>query len=171
MVSVPAKHPVYGKAENMRIGFGYDIHRLIPGRNLVLGGIHIPYDKGLDGHSDADALVHALCDALFGAAGMGDIGGHFPDTDPVYKGIYSIALLCRAWEKVSGRFSAIGNIDATILAQAPKMAPHIPAMVEKIAGALGIGMDRVNIKATTNEGIGSIGKNEAIAAMCVVLIE
>ncbi|NOY68190.1 MAG: 2-C-methyl-D-erythritol 2,4-cyclodiphosphate synthase [Deltaproteobacteria bacterium] len=155
----------------MRIGFGYDIHRLVPGRDLVLGGVHIPYDLGLDGHSDADALVHALCDALFGAAGMGDIGQHFPDTDPAFKGIYSIDLLCLTWKTVSERFAAIGNIDATILAQTPKMAPHIPAMVEKIAASLGIGAEFVNIKATTTEGLGNIGENKAIAAMCVVLIE
>jgi len=155
----------------MRIGFGYDIHRLVSGRSLVLGGVRIPYDLGLYGHSDADVLVHAVCDALLGAAGMGDIGTHFPDTDPAYEGIYSIELLCMTRRKVSAHFSAIENIDATIIAEAPKMKPHIPAMVEKMADALGILPDRVNIKATTNEKIGPIGRNEAIAAMCVALIE
>lgn len=155
----------------MRIGIGYDIHRLVEGRRLFLGGIPIPYEKGLLGHSDADVLLHALCDALLGAAAMGDIGMHFPDTDPAYKDIYSITLLERTWQMVSAKHQNISNIDATIFAQAPKLGPFRQAMTEKIAATLGIGLDRVNIKATTTEGLGLIGNESAMAAMCVILLE
>ncbi len=155
----------------MRIGIGYDIHRLVPGRKLFLGGIHIPCEKGLLGHSDADALLHALCDALLGAAGMGDIGQHFPDTDPEFKDISSLTLLSETWSMVSAHHPVIHNIDATIFAQAPRLAPYHPVMAEKIGTALYIDPKRVNIKATTTEGLGLIGEAAAIAAMCVVLIE
>ena len=155
----------------MRIGQGYDVHRLTQGRPLFLGGVKIPFEKGLDGHSDADALLHALCDALLGAAGMGDIGRHFPDTDPAFKNIYSIELLKKTWSiaRQSGR--AIINIDATIFAEAPKIAPHADQMKQNIAGALAISPDQVNIKATTTEGLGFVGRGEGIAALCVVLID
>ena len=155
----------------MRVGIGYDIHRLEPGRKLVLGGIHIPYEKGLLGHSDADALIHAVCDALLGAAGMGDIGQHFPDTDPKYKDICSLTLLTDTWSMVSEHHPVIVNIDATLFAQAPRMAPYRLPMAEKIGETLCLDPKRVNIKATTTEGLGQIGAAAAIAAMCVVLIE
>lgn len=155
----------------MRIGIGYDIHRLEPGRKLLLGGIHIPYEKGLLGHSDADALLHALCDALLGAAGMGDIGQHFPDKDPKFKDISSLTLLSETWSMVSAHHPVIHNIDATIFAQAPRMAPYCTPIAEKIGAALQLHSKRINIKATTTEGIGLIGEAAAIAVMCVVLIE
>jgi len=155
----------------MRIGIGYDIHRLVEGRPLFLGGIHIPYEKGLLGHSDADVLLHALCDALLGAAALGDIGMHFPDTDPAFRGISSHILLERTWGLVSARFDTIGNIDATVFAQAPKIGPFRNAMAERIALTLAIDPDRVNIKATTTEGIGLVGSESAMAAMCVVLLD
>ena len=155
----------------MRIGIGYDIHRLEPGRRLVLGGIEIPYEKGLLGHSDADALLHALCDALLGAAGLGDIGQHFPDTDPEYKDICSRTLLSETWSMVSVNYPMIVNIDATIFAQAPRMAPYRLQMAEEIGKTIRVDCNRINIKATTTEGIGMIGEASAIAAMCVVLIE
>ncbi len=155
----------------MRIGIGYDIHRLVEGRRLILGGIHIPYEKGLDGHSDADVLVHALCDAMLGAAAMGDIGMHFPDTDPRFKGIYSIELLEKTHRMVSEAYGTIVNIDATVFAQAPKLGPHRQAMTEKLAGTLGIETGRVNIKATTTEGLGLVGTESAMSAMCVVMLD
>lgn len=154
----------------MRIGIGYDIHRLVYGRKLVLGGVVISFEKGLLGHSDADVLVHALCDALLGAAGLGDIGLHFPDTDPVLKDIYSIRLLAKTYEMVSNKGFAISNVDSTIFAEAPKLSPYREEMQKNIAGTIKIEPDRVNVKATTTEGLGMIGKGEGIAAMCTVLL-
>lgn len=154
----------------MRIGIGYDIHRLITGRPLVLGGVEIPFDKGLDGHSDADVLLHALCDAILGAAGMGDIGRHFPDTDPAYKNISSVVLLSETWEMVRHQYPDILNIDSTIFAESPKILPFSDEMRKIIATTVSIDPGQVNIKATTAEGMGFIGKKEGIAAMCVVLI-
>lgn len=155
----------------MRIGHGYDVHRFIKGRPLFLGGVEIPFEKGLDGHSDADVLLHALCDAILGAAGMGDIGMHFPDTDTVYKNIYSLELLKETWKIVRPHYSSIINIDTTIFAQEPKILPYADKMKDKIASALSIFPNQVNIKATTTEGLGFIGRKEGIAAMCVVLID
>ncbi|MCP4689407.1 MAG: 2-C-methyl-D-erythritol 2,4-cyclodiphosphate synthase [Desulfobacterales bacterium] len=154
----------------MRIGMGYDVHRLVSGRRLVLGGVEIPFEKGLLGHSDADALLHAVCDALLGAAGLGDIGEHFPDTDPAFKGISSMKLLARTFERVKSGFSVV-NLDATVFAEAPKLSPYKKEMRENIAGVLEIALDRVNIKATTSEGLGMIGKGEGIGAMCVALLD
>jgi len=155
----------------MRIGQGFDVHRLVIGRPLVLGGVAIPHEKGLDGHSDADVLLHVICDALLGAACMGDIGRHFPDTDPAYRNIDSLELLKKTWSLVRAKHPAIINIDATVLAEAPKIAPHAAAMRQKIAAALGIPADLVSIKATTLEKLGFVGRKEGIAAMCVVLID
>lgn len=155
----------------MRIGHGYDVHRLIEGRPLFLGGVEIPFEKGLKGHSDADVLLHAVCDAILGAAGMGDIGRHFPDTDLKFKNIYSIELLRQTWEMVSVRYSTIINIDITLFAQAPKILPYADQIKDKIAASLSIFPDQVNIKATTTEGLGFIGRGEGMAAMCVVLID
>ena len=155
----------------MRIGTGYDFHRLVNERKLVLGGIEIPYDKGLLGHSDADVLTHAICDAILGAAGLPDIGHCFPDTDDRFKDIYSIRLLERAMEMVRIKGYEIGNIDATVFAEAPKLAPHREAIRECLAKALSVSHDQVNVKATTTEGVGTIGKGEGIGAMCVVLLE
>ncbi len=155
----------------MRIGMGYDIHQLVTGRNLILGGLTIPFEKGLLGHSDADVLVHAVCDALLGAAGLGDIGIHFPDTDPAFKDIYSMELLSRTYAMVQEKGFSIINADATVFAEAPKLSPHRTEMEQNIARALETSPDRINIKATTGEGLGMIGKGEGISAMCVVLIE
>lgn len=155
----------------MRIGFGYDIHRLVQGRKLVLGGVRILFENGLAGHSDADVLLHAVCDALLGAAGLGDIGRHFPDTDPQFKDVSSTALLERTFQMISDKGFSVNNVDATIVCEAPKLAPHCPAMESNIAGALELAPDRINIKATTMEGLGAIGKGEAIAAMCVVTLQ
>lgn len=154
----------------MRIGQGFDVHALAAGRKLVIGGVHIPHEKGLDGHSDADVLLHALCDALLGAAAMGDIGAHFPDTDTRYKNADSRALLREVSALVQGAGYRIVNVDATIIAQAPKMAPHIPAMVNHIAADLGLARGQINIKATTTEGLGFAGRAEGIAAQAVVLL-
>ncbi|NEX59798.1 2-C-methyl-D-erythritol 2,4-cyclodiphosphate synthase [Noviherbaspirillum galbum] len=153
-----------------RIGQGYDCHALVPGRKLVLGGVAIPHAAGLLGHSDADALLHAITDAILGAAGLGDIGRHFPDTDPRFAGADSRVLLREACRRVGEAGYAIGNIDATIIAQAPKMAPHIPRMVEHVAADLGIDADRVNIKAKTNERLGWEGREEGIAAQAIALV-
>lgn len=155
----------------MRIGAGYDVHRLVEGRKLVLGGVDIPYEKGLLGHSDADVLIHAVADALLGAAGLGDIGTHFPDTDPSYKGISSRALLKIVVAKLSEKGFTVNNVDSIIVAQAPRLAPHVPAMKENLAQDLGIAGDRVNIKATTTEGLGPEGRGEGIAsyAVCTLL--
>ena len=155
----------------MRVGLGNDVHRLVEDRELVIGGVNIPYEKGLLGHSDADVLLHAVCDALLGAAGLGDIGLHFPDTDPQYKGIYSIELLKLTQKKLVGQGFSIVNIDATIFAEKPKMSPYREEMQKKIAKTLNIFPDCVNIKATTTEGLGMIGEGDGIGAMCVVLIE
>ena len=154
----------------MRVGQGFDVHALVTGRKLVIGGVDIPNEKGLDGHSDADVLLHALCDALLGAAAMGDIGRHFPDTDSRYKNADSRVLLREVSRLVEEAGYRIVNIDGTIIAQAPKMAPHIPSMVNNIAGDLGLSRGQVNIKATTTEGLGYIGRGEGIAAEAVVLL-
>ncbi len=154
----------------MRIGQGFDIHALAAGRKLIIGGVDIPYERGLAGHSDADVLLHAICDALLGAAGLGDIGTHFPDTDPRYAGIDSRKLLREVGALVIKQRMNIANIDATIIAQSPKMAPHIPAMRANIASDLGIAVGDVNIKAKTMEKLGAIGRGEGIAAEVVALL-
>jgi 2-C-methyl-D-erythritol 2,4-cyclodiphosphate synthase len=155
----------------MRIGQGFDVHALVSGRKLIIGGAEIPYEKGLDGHSDADVLLHALCDALLGAAALGDIGRHFPDTDARYKGADSRVLLREVSRLVQEVGYRIVNLDATIVAQAPKMAPHIPAMVNHIAADLGLSPGQVNIKAKTTERLGFTGRGEGIAAEAVVLLD
>ncbi len=170
----------------MRIGIGYDIHRLAKGRKLILGGVEIPHTHGLDGHSDADVVVHAVMDALLGAVALGDIGQHFPNTDPKYKGISSIELLKHVVKLVvspsplpspsrgegeGGGETSISNIDCMVIAEAPKLAPHIEKMRENIARACGIKIDQVSVKATTNEGVGFIGRGEGIAAQAVALLE
>ena len=154
----------------MRIGHGYDVHKLVKNRPLIIGGVTIPYDKGLLGHSDADVLTHAIMDALLGAAALGDIGLHFPDTDPAYKGADSIKLLEHVGDLLESKMFFVENIDATILAQAPKMRPHIDAMRQNIANALRIELSCVNVKATTEEGLGFTGAGEGIAAHAVCLI-
>jgi 2-C-methyl-D-erythritol 2,4-cyclodiphosphate synthase len=154
-----------------RIGLGYDIHRLVPGRKLVIGGETIRFEKGLLGHSDADVLVHAACDALLGAAGMGDIGDHFPDTDSRYRNIYSIELLTRVYGRVSDSGYALVNLDATVFAQAPRLSPYKDRMAARMAHSMSVNKRRINIKATTTEGLGVIGQGEGIAAMCVVLLQ
>jgi 2-C-methyl-D-erythritol 2,4-cyclodiphosphate synthase len=155
----------------MRIGMGYDVHRLAAGRELVLGGVTVPYHKGLEGHSDADVLVHAICDALLGAAGLGDIGGHFPDSDACFKGIGSLRLLSRVMEKIGKEGFSIGNIDSTLFAQAPKISSFRKEMEKKIAETLEISTTLVNVKATTTEGLGFVGKGEGMAAMSVALLK
>lgn len=155
----------------MRIGHGYDVHRLIAGRKLVLGGVEIPYILGLDGHSDADVLLHAIMDALLGAAALGDIGRLFPDTDPAYKGISSVLLLETVAARIREAGYEVGNVDATVIAQKPKLAPHIPAMREIVAKTLGVDLDQINIKATTEEHLGFSGREEGIAAHAVCLLE
>jgi len=154
----------------IRVGEGWDTHALVQGRPLILGGVTIPHTHGLLGHSDADALLHAITDALLGAAALGDIGRHFPDTDPTFKGADSIALLVEAARRVRAAGWQIANIDSTIVAQAPKMAPHIPAMRERIAQALGLGADAVNVKAKTAEKMGPVGEARAIEARAVCLL-
>ena len=154
----------------MRIGQGFDVHALVAGRKLSIGGVHIPYEKGLEGHSDADVLLHALCDALLGAAAMGDIGAHFPDSDARYKNADSRILLRQVSAMVQEAGYRIVNVDATIIAQAPKMAPHIPTMVNNIAADLGLSRGQINIKATTTEGLGFTGRAEGIAAQAAVLL-
>ena len=154
----------------MRVGMGYDVHRLTEERKLILGGVEIPWEKGLLGHSDADVLVHAVMDALLGAAALGDIGKHFPDTDPAYKGISSILLLRHVTELLKKNGYAIGNVDATIIAQKPKMAPHILKMRENMAEAMGISIDCLNLKATTEEGLGFTGREDGIAAQAICLL-
>lgn len=155
----------------MRVGLGYDVHKLVEGRDLILGGVTIPYEKGLLGHSDADVLVHAIMDALLGAAALGDIGKHFPDTDPAYKGADSLKLLECVGELLDEQMYVIENIDATIIAQRPKMAPHIPTMRENVARVLGIDVEQVNIKATTEEGLGFTGHGEGISSQAICAIE
>lgn len=155
----------------MRVGIGYDIHRLEPGRPLILGGVRIPFEKGLLGHSDADVLVHAICDALLGAAGMDDIGLHFPDTDPQYKNVSSLILLAETHGMILDKGFHILNLDAIIFAEAPKLMPYRLEMQNRITKTIQIAPQQINIKATTTEGLGVIGKGEGIAAMCVALIE
>lgn len=155
----------------MRVGLGYDVHRLALGRDLIIGGEKIPWEKGLLGHSDADVLIHAVMDALLGAAALGDIGQHFPDTDPAYKGISSLRLLDHVAGLLREKGFTTGNIDAVIIAQKPKMAPYIPGMRRNIAAVLGISEDRVNIKATTEEKLGFTGREEGIASQAVCLLE
>lgn len=153
----------------MRIGHGYDVHRLVEGRSLILGGVEIPYEKGLDGHSDADVLLHAVMDALLGAAALGDIGRHFPDTDPTYKGADSMRLLAAVAEKIAPY--RVGNVDATVIAQKPRLAAYLPQMVSNIARVLGVAENRINVKATTEERLGFTGAGEGIAAHAVALLE
>ncbi|HQS57595.1 MAG: 2-C-methyl-D-erythritol 2,4-cyclodiphosphate synthase [Gallionellales bacterium 35-53-114] len=154
----------------MRIGHGYDVHQLVAGRKLIIGGVEIAHDKGLLGHSDADVLLHAICDALLGAAALGDIGRHFADTDAKFKNIDSRILLREVARLLNNAGFRVGNVDATIIAQAPKMAPHIGTMVENIAADLGIAMNAVNVKATTTEKLGFAGRGEGIAAEAVALL-
>lgn len=155
----------------MRVGFGYDVHKLVPGRALLLGGIEIPHEYGLLGHSDADVLLHAICDAMIGAAALGDIGKHFPDTDPEFKGISSIILLERTAALLRSRGFQVNNVDSTIVAQRPKLWSFIPQMVTKISGTVGIPAGCVNVKAKTTETLGFAGREEGIAAYAVVLLE
>jgi len=154
----------------LRVGIGYDIHRLIEGRRLVLGGVEIPFEKGLVGHSDSDVLTHAICDALLGAASLGDIGTHFPDTDPRWAGASSLEFLARVVELIEARGYQVGNVDATVLAERPKLKPHIQAIRERLASVLGVHLDQVSLKAKTSEGLESVGRGEAIAAQVVALL-
>ena len=154
----------------MRIGQGFDVHQLVAGRKLIIGGVDIPYEKGLLGHSDADVLLHAICDALLGAAALGDIGRHFADTDAQYKSIDSRILLREVVRLVANAGFCVGNVDATLIAQSPKMAPHIPQMVENIAADLGVAINAINVKATTTEKLGFTGRGEGIAAQAVALL-
>jgi len=154
----------------MRIGIGYDSHRLVPGRELILGGVVIPAERSLLGHSDADALVHAVCDAVLGALGAGDIGRHFPDTDPRYQGISSLLLLARVAQMAAAAGFTVGNVDTTVIVERPKLAAHLPAMAANIAASLGIATAQVNVKAKTNEGMGFLGRAEGIAAYAVVTL-
>ncbi len=156
---------------DVRTGIGIDFHRLVEGRPLILGGETIPYDKGLLGHSDADVLTHAVCDALLGAAGLGDIGVHYPDTDPAYHGISSLKLLADVRARLEAAGYRAGNVDVTVLAERPKLAPHVPAMRQRLADVLGVAVSHVNLKATTTEGMGALGRGEGIAAWAVALIE
>ena len=155
---------------DIRVGHGFDVHAFAENRRLIIGGVDIPYELGLAGHSDADVLLHAICDALLGAAGLGDIGRHFPDTDMAFAGIDSRILLRRVAEQLQQRGWQVANVDATVIAQAPKMAPHIARMTAHIADDLGIALDRVNVKATTTEKLGFTGRGEGIAAEAVCLI-
>ena len=155
----------------MRIGHGYDVHKLVEGRDLILGGVKIPYDKGLLGHSDADVLLHAVSDSLLGAAGLGDIGKHFPDTDPKYKGADSLELLSIVAKKVQEKGYHVSNIDVTMIAQRPKLKDHIPEMAANIASAVGIAPDRVNVKATTEEHLGFTGEGLGMSCHAVCLLE
>lgn len=157
--------------QGVRIGHGYDVHRLVEGRRLILGGVDIPWERGLLGHSDADVLTHAVMDALLGAAGLGDIGRHFPDTDPAYAGADSLRLLAHVTALLRERGFTVGNVDATVLAQRPKLAPHIPQMRDNLARAMGVNPEQVNVKATTEEGLGFTGSGEGMAAHAVALIE
>ena len=154
----------------MRVGFGYDVHRLTPGRPLILGGVRVPYDKGLLGHSDGDVLVHAIMDALLGAAGAGDIGRHFPDHDPQYLGADSLRLLARVAAILAEKQFTVGNIDAVLVAQAPRLAPYHAAMTDNLARVLAVNPDRINLKATTTEGLGFTGTGEGMAAYAVTLL-
>jgi len=155
----------------MRVGQGFDVHALVPGRRLTIGGVDIPFERGLLGHSDGDVLLHAICDALLGAAGLGDIGQHFPDTDGRYKGADSLGLLREAGQRLTALRWSVVNVDATIIAQAPRMAPHVPRMIGNIAADLGLKPAAVSVKATTTEKLGAIGREEGIAAQAIALIE
>ena len=155
----------------MRIGHGYDVHKLVENRDLILGGVKIPFEKGLLGHSDADVLLHAVSDALLGAAGLRDIGYHFPDTDPTYKGADSLELLRQVAKKITEKGCRVSNVDVTLIAQRPKVGKYIPQMAQNIAAALGIDPDRVNVKATTEEGLGFTGNMEGIACHAVCLLD
>ena len=154
----------------MRIGMGYDVHKLVEGRDLIMGGVKIPHTLGLLGHSDADVLLHAIMDAVLGAAGLGDIGKHFPDTDPAYKGISSIKLMEHVAALIAEKGYVVENIDATIIAQKPKMRPHIPQMEENIAKAMNISVDQINVKATTEEGLGFTGTEQGISSQAICLL-
>lgn len=154
-----------------RSGIGYDLHRLAAGRKLVLGGIEVPFDKGPVGHSDGDALAHAICDALLGAAGLGDIGTHFPDTDPRWKGAHSLRFLEQVRTLLAERHLHIMHLDAIVITERPKLGPHFPAMRQALAGALGIESSRINLKAKTNEGVDAVGRGEAIAAQAIATLE
>ena len=154
----------------MRVGIGYDLHRLVPNRKLILGGVEIPHTLGLLGHSDADVLTHAIIDAILGAAALGDIGSHFPDTDPAYEGINSLILLQKVKAKVENLGYVVQNVDSTIIAQRPKLAPHIPEMRRRLAETLRLLPNEVNVKATTSEGIGIVGEEKAIAAQAIVCL-
>lgn len=154
----------------LKVGQGFDVHQLVEGRPCIIGGVTIPYEKGLLGHSDADVLLHAISDAILGALGLGDIGRHFPDTDPAFKGADSVKLLQRVWEMTKEKGYRLGNLDATIIAQQPKMAPYIPQMVEVIARVLESDPQLVNVKATTTEHLGFTGRGEGIAAQCIVCL-
>jgi 2-C-methyl-D-erythritol 2,4-cyclodiphosphate synthase len=155
----------------MRIGQGFDVHPLVAGRKLIIGGVAIPHDKGLLGHSDADVLLHAVCDALLGAAGLGDIGAHFPDSDQQYSDIDSRQLLREVARKLVARQLRVGNVDATVVAEEPRLAPHIPRMIGNIAADLGVAPARISVKATTTERLGLVGRGEGIAALAVALLE
>jgi len=154
-----------------RVGFGFDLHPLVTGRPLVLGGLTVPSDVGLDGHSDADVLSHAIGEALLGALALGDLGRHFPDTDPRWKGVSSLVLLEAVIELVRARGGRLVNVDATVLAQAPRLSPHLPEMAKRLAGVLGLAVDQVSVKAKSPEGLGLVGRREGIAAMAVVSVE
>lgn len=154
-----------------RVGFGFDLHPLVTGRPLVLGGLTVPSDVGLDGHSDADVLSHAIGEALLGALALGDLGRHFPDTDPRWKGVSSLVLLEAVIELVRSRGGRLVNVDATVLAQAPRLSPHLPEMAKRLAGVLGLAVDQVSVKAKSPEGLGLVGRREGIAAMAVVSVE
>jgi 2-C-methyl-D-erythritol 2,4-cyclodiphosphate synthase len=154
----------------MQVGIGFDLHRLAKGRDLILGGVPIPFEKGLLGHSDADVLLHALCDALLGAAGLGDLGQHFPDTDNALKDISSTVLVARTFRMISDKGFSVNNVDVTVIAEAPRLAPHCSAMETSVAKLLKVQPDCVNVKATTMEGLGVVGAGEAIAAMCVATL-
>jgi 2-C-methyl-D-erythritol 2,4-cyclodiphosphate synthase len=154
-----------------RVGFGFDLHPLVASRPLILGGVTVASDVGLDGHSDADVLSHAIGEALLGALALGDLGRHFPDTDPRYRGISSLVLLGHVIELVRGRGGVLVNVDATVLAQAPKLAPHLPEMAKRLSGVLGIPVDRTSVKAKSPEGLGLVGRREGIAAMAVVSLD
>ncbi len=171
MVSVPREVCGSGRGESMRVGFGYDVHAFVDGRPLMLGGVHVPCDRGLLGHSDADVLLHAICDALLGAAALGDLGRHFPDSDPSYKGISSLVLLERTMELVRDAGFRISNIDSTLVLQRPRLAPFIPMMVKEISAKTSLPVSAVNVKATTTEKLGFAGREEGIAAYAVVLLE
>lgn len=159
-----------GETAMIRVGQGFDVHQLVEGRKCIIGGVEIPYERGLLGHSDADVLLHAIADAILGAVAKGDIGKHFPDNDPAYKGADSLKLLQHVWALAKGMGYKLGNVDATIIAQKPKMAPYIPQMTEVIAGALEADNDQVNVKATTTEHLGFTGRGEGVAAQAVVCL-